>query len=350
MQVIDLRTPYEMSGVTPMQENIAAISSLMQILGQYEAQRRQRRQLETVADIMRGGQTDPAIISQMLMSQGPQYSRGVGGIMQRMASPYMPMGAENQLPQSILGQVLGAQIKQQYAPASTLYGKLPGWWPYASDEEKANYLASRGGEEFGKTPWYMSPDYAKTPEGEMAAGKRPKAARVPSSERQEVNKLEDFAAKLDRIGELRKDEYTGSVWTAKGRKAIVGRVKEATIGDTPEATEFRQLTRELADDLLRLRSGAQINEQEYKRMLSFMPTLDMPAATFMARYDSLKKTIQDKILQRESSLEESGFVNPGEKPIEEKLLDETTALQILTEANGDKNEAREIAKQRGYKF
>ncbi|GAG12255.1 unnamed protein product, partial [marine sediment metagenome] len=35
---------------------------------------------------------------------------------------------------------------------------------------------------------------------------------------------------------------------------------------------------------------------------------------------------------------------------EEKTLDEATAQQILGEAGGDKEKAREIAKQRGFKF
>jgi hypothetical protein len=38
------------------------------------------------------------------------------------------------------------------------------------------------------------------------------------------------------------------------------------------------------------------------------------------------------------------------KASKQKTLDKTTALSILKEAGGDKNKARQIAKERGYSF
>ena len=42
---------------------------------------------------------------------------------------------------------------------------------------------------------------------------------------------------------------------------------------TPDQERFLTLVQDYADTVLRLRSGAQINEQEFQRMLSFLTNL-----------------------------------------------------------------------------
>ena len=71
----------------------------------------------------------------------------------------------------------------------------------------------------------------------------------------------------------------------------VGRVKELLIDDHPEAVQLRQATEDISDVLLRLRSGAQINENEYARLRKLIPTVELPMSTFVARLNGLKREL-----------------------------------------------------------
>lgn len=52
---------------------------------------------------------------------------------------------------------------------------------------------------------------------------------------------------------------------------------------SPEEQSFRATVRDITDMLLRARSGAQINEQEYRRLVAIAPNLDMAPENFIKR-------------------------------------------------------------------
>lgn len=60
-------------------------------------------------------------------------------------------------------------------------------------------------------------------------------------------------------------------------------IKEVTVGDAENRVAFRRIADNLAELLLRARSGAQINEQEYTRLRKLMPTPNVPLSTFNVR-------------------------------------------------------------------
>lgn len=191
----------------------------------------------------------------------------------------------------------------------------------------------KGGEEMKtlepKTPTPPTPSYelfvddkgqqaylekgAKVPEGWSRADKKagggvtinmPKAA--PASERESLNKLFTFESQLGRIEELYDPKFVGRA------EGPLGAVKEATgVGASARESEFRQVINDISDTLLRLRSGAQINEQEYKRMRKLVPTSNLPEKVFNARLKSLKTSIADAIKTRRGTMEESGFIAPS---------------------------------------
>jgi len=132
----------------------------------------------------------------------------------------------------------------------------------------------------------------------------PKAA--PSGEREKLNKLFEFKNQLTRIKEQYKPEYVGRV------EGVVGAGKELTgVGADKTESKFRQVVKDIADTLLRLRSGAQINEQEYKRLSKLVPTLNLPDTVFEARLESLTKAIEHSISTRRGTMTESGFIAPS---------------------------------------
>lgn len=140
----------------------------------------------------------------------------------------------------------------------------------------------------------------------------PKAA--PSGERESIAKLMQFENQLDRITANWEKGFTGPV---EGRVGWVREVTGLKIGYTDEKafkqTVFRQIVKDISDTLLRLRSGAQINEQEYRRLTKLVPTINLPDRSFRARLASLKIAISNTIGIRRELLKESGFIAPGAK-------------------------------------
>lgn len=122
----------------------------------------------------------------------------------------------------------------------------------------------------------------------------------------EIGNLQDFTNQLDRIEEMFDGSYVGPI---QGR---VGAAKEATGIDTDtNESRFRQVTKDIGDTLLRLRSGAQINEQEYQRLLKVVPHANLPEDVFMARLKELRRAINQKMETRQGNLKDVGSKVPG---------------------------------------
>ena len=134
---------------------------------------------------------------------------------------------------------------------------------------------------------------------------------APASERENLNKLFEFQGELTRIDENWEPMFTGPL---QGRAGAIRDTVGVKIGRTDEkATKeatFRQVTKNISDTLLRLRSGAQINEQEYQRLLKLVPHANLPDHVFRARLKSLSTAIDNSIKIRQGSLKESGFKAP----------------------------------------
>jgi len=135
---------------------------------------------------------------------------------------------------------------------------------------------------------------------------------APSGERMELTKIYDFGKKLQRIDDLYDPSYAGP---------IEGRIKAGLetvtgVGVSERGISFRALVNELGDDLLRLKSGAQINEQEFQRLMKFLPNPNLPNKTFQSRLETFKTTMGSIIKTKEDALSASGFAipRPGATP------------------------------------
>lgn len=92
-------------------------------------------------------------------------------------------------------------------------------------------------------------------------------------------------------------------------------IPEGTLGTlTPAENRFLALTQDYADSVLRLRSGAQINEQEFKRMLGFLANPAVQPDVFKSRLqlqvDMLGK--RGEIIR--NTLKEGGYRTGSEPP------------------------------------
>jgi len=98
---------------------------------------------------------------------------------------------------------------------------------------------------------------------------------------------------------------------------VAGRLeslKQGTIGSTDAKTELHRGSNDLADMLLRARSGAQINEQEYDRLRRLVPNPNQPPQTFLSNLKNFRAELQsitNKSTGREGSTDNS---SPKEDP------------------------------------
>jgi hypothetical protein len=153
----------------------------------------------------------------------------------------------------------------------------------------------------------------------------PKA--TPQGQLESLNKLYAFDSQLDRIEENWDKMFTGPI---EGRIGWIRDLTGLDLGLPDEKASkqaiFRQVVKDIGDTLLRLRSGAQINEQEYQRLLKLLPTPNLPDRTFKARLQSLRKAIQNNISIRRQMLG-GQYKVPVEPVIETTPSDKMTPEQ-----------------------
>jgi len=239
-----------------------------------------------------------------------------GDLVDRMLPEYNPTNVR-MIREELRTETQRLKLEEQekeiksYAPGSALYqgGKQIGSVPTKPETPDYELFTDGSGQQA-----YLTKG-AKVPSGWKRAEKTgggvtinmPKAA--PAGERESLNKLFEFESQLSRIEEGYDPKYVGRV------QGNAGALKELTgIGANEGESGFRQVVKDIGDTLLRLRSGAQINEQEYQRMLKLVPTADLPDTVFKARLKSLHTAIRNSIATRKGTMGESGFIVPSGTP------------------------------------
>lgn len=162
-------------------------------------------------------------------------------------------------------------------------------------------------------------------------------AKLSGTEREKTAGIETMLNQLDRVNTLYKPEYVG---------IMSGRVGALTSYADREEAGFRQVLSDVKDSLLRARSGAQINEQEYARLSKLVPSESDSDAKFSGKMQQFRATLEEIQSQRAKANRKGGYVTPKAG----KQLDAGTAKSYLQKAGGDKAKARELAKADGWSF
>jgi hypothetical protein len=89
-----------------------------------------------------------------------------------------------------------------------------------------------------------------------------------------------------RMGELR-EKYTG--------------------GASTDQVTFYSYVRDMKDALLRARSGAQINEQEYKRLVGFLPDEKINSKSFEARLQRFEDELNNILKTKKEVFKAGGY-------------------------------------------
>ena len=149
--------------------------------------------------------------------------------------------------------------------------------------------------------------------------------KVKPSQESAISQKEDV--KISTLKELSKDirnsakpEYLGgfiSGAAGQGFGGVLGGVREATGLISDDEAVFRANVNSLKNQLLYLRSGAQINEQEFKRLEKELPDPTLPENVFRSRLDAFDKQL-DEIIRAKggSSAPKQGTPKSGRFKIE----------------------------------
>jgi hypothetical protein len=128
----------------------------------------------------------------------------------------------------------------------------------------------------------------------------------------EAAKMGDLGTLLTNISEVKKlykygTDKENSKWVGplSGR---VGALEEKYTGTASDnQVKFYSFVRDMKDALLRARSGAQINEQEYKRLVTFLPDENLPSSSFKARLDRFEQEVNIILSHKKAALKEGGY-------------------------------------------
>lgn len=132
---------------------------------------------------------------------------------------------------------------------------------------------------------------------------------LPSEQIQREMDLSSLQFSLDNV----KNSYSPDLVGPVGARA--GRGKQYLEGvATPEAASFYSNLADLRNQMLYLRSGKQINEAEYNRLLQALPNENMSDTDFRARMKNFEGLFQKIKAARENALRGTGYRMPQPLP------------------------------------
>ena len=305
-RTLDLRTDEQRKGISAAQRNIGAITDILQTLGKAEQVRRERDQLERVSRAISAGATTPEAIL-AVTRQPTETSGGFQGILQKLGGAFQPSPGGVQ--SSILKSILGSQLQTALGPKfSEPTGDFaPGTVTQRAPTGKVSVLQQTG---TGPTKQQRQRDSdISTLRNKKKSEFQKEEARArldkdPSQPKNSVRPDFDFVPFLDD-----KDKVKGK-FSKKAHDNALKRAQDAgrTQGFDPKSME----------------------------------------ESFENWWDSRVKDETSGFLG--GALERNVTLPRSEFQEIENILDESGAKEILSEAGGDKDKARQIAKRRGFKF
>lgn len=134
---------------------------------------------------------------------------------------------------------------------------------------------------------------------------------LPESATKEFGAYAALMKNIQAVENKYKPNYVGPV---SGRYYSL---KEGVVGLPEQQTQFYALVRDNQDTLLRARSGAQINEQEYQRLKRFLPDPTDPPKTFKAKLNRYKDAVRNYQIEKAKTYSGQGYkidISTGEVP------------------------------------
>lgn len=153
----------------------------------------------------------------------------------------------------------------------------------------------------GQTMW-MHPS---TGQVVMApAGTRP---QFTAGEREKISDIDEMLTQAKMLRSLG-DKNRSSIGRVQG---TIASLKRSWVGASPEVNDLFLISDNMADKLLRARSGAQINENEFARLRPLVPDPRLPESKFFSDLDMFEGELK-RIIARRSG--QAPLVTPGNTP------------------------------------
>ncbi len=141
--------------------------------------------------------------------------------------------------------------------------------------------------------------------GEPTGLKKP----LTDAQTAKVGELNAVLKNIDKTKELygygTNNEHREWVGPVAGRTGEIGAKYLGTA--TPDQVKFYAYVKDMQDALLRARSGAQINEQEYKRLVNFLPDPNLPPTTFKAKLERFQEATEIVMEEKLAAFEQAGY-------------------------------------------
>lgn len=155
-------------------------------------------------------------------------------------------------------------------------------------------------------------------------GTTPKNKPLTEAAAKEFGALSGLMANIKSAEKLYKSDYVGPV---AGRFYSIAE----NLKNLPEdQIKFYSYVRDNKDALLRARSGAQINEQEYARLVKFLPDENLPSGNFVARMKRFEEAVKQIMNEKAKVYRNQGYdINVGEQQKSQQPENQQRKYRIL---------------------
>jgi hypothetical protein len=119
--------------------------------------------------------------------------------------------------------------------------------------------------------------------------------KTPQAAREKTLLVQEMIKDAGDLRALATDNL-GSIGALQGHWSAA---KRMTVGESPEVNEMFRIADNMADKLLRARSGASINEEEYKRLRALVPNPRWAESKFFSDLDGFEKELKNTLARRE---------------------------------------------------
>jgi len=172
-----------------------------------------------------------------------------------------------------------------------------------------------------KGPGKKGPDTIKGPNGEVLQVHRDEDGNITGTtpltgprekqvNDQTVIQSGDFntlATQIDKVRKSVKPEYVGPVQGRTGELAQTVDLPSIGLGANKERSDFLSNVNSIRNQLIYLRSGKQINESEYERLIKELPDETRSYVDFQAKLDNFQNVFNEIAQNRRKAFEEGGY-------------------------------------------
>lgn len=133
---------------------------------------------------------------------------------------------------------------------------------------------------------------------------------LPADASTQLGDFDTLSSQLERVKATKKPEFTGPLDARTGSLAQTVDLPSVGLGASPDRSDFYSNINSIRNQLLYLRSGKQINEQEYHRLLQELPDEKRSDVDFDAKLANFETVFNEIKGNRRNALA-TGYNIPG---------------------------------------